>query len=228
MHTLGDVADVVTAERLLRRPHDGVAISLPVTATARHERFLGGQAKVAVARSSSATEIGRRHGGLSPNELRVMRIHPGRTALAFVALAEIGAVTGALLCWLLLCGWLFLTYGSLPRAALGPALLWAMMAGVPLGAVALPILGLGLMRRTPLGRALGYPFLGALLGVLAGAALSPGPATARVPLLVPALVAAGVALGVAVARFGSRQRSPIHVDDLPSQRRSQSHVLDAL
>jgi hypothetical protein len=133
-----------------------------------------------------------------------MRIHLGRAALAAVVLAELGAITGALLCWLFFAGWAFLSYGPLDRNALLSIALWAMMVGLPLGAVAAPALGFSVLRRTPLGRALGFPIAGALLGLATAAVFSPGPALLPLSALVPALAAGGLALGAVIARVGGR------------------------
>ncbi len=81
--------------------------------------------------------------------------------------------------------------------------------GAPAGAVALPVLGLTVLRRVPLGRALGLPVLGAAPGLAAAALLAPGPAsTVGLPAVVPALAAGGVLVGAAAARAAGRRPLP--------------------
>lgn len=136
-----------------------------------------------------------------------MRIHPVRTALAVVALAEVGALAGALLVLAFLAGWARLRYGPLPSQAVLGALVWAGTTGAPLGAVLLPALGLTALRAVPLGRALGYPLAGALLGLTAAALVAGGPAALPVPLLVPALGVGGLLAGVGAARRAVSSRA---------------------
>jgi hypothetical protein len=138
-----------------------------------------------------------------------MRIHPGRAALAALALAELGAVAGAGLAWAFLVGWLLLRYGAPTLAGLATAsagaALWALFLGAPAGAVLLPLLGFTVLRRVPLGRALGYALGGALAGLLAAAALVPRGPMWPVPALLPALALAGILSGVVAARVVSRR-----------------------
>ena len=139
-----------------------------------------------------------------------MRIHLGRAALVTIALAELGAVVGTGACWLFLTGWALSRYGPLPSNAMLGALVWAGMVGAPAGAVALPLLGLTFLRKQPLSRALGFPVLGALLGLTAAVMFVRGPALWPVPWLVPALGFGGVFAGAAAAsverlRFPKRE-----------------------
>jgi uncharacterized membrane protein len=133
-----------------------------------------------------------------------MAVHPGRLALVVLALAEIGALVGALVCAVFLLSWAVLVAGTPPLHVLGQVLagtlVWAGMVGAPVGAVALPLLGLTVLRRVPLGRALALPFVGALAGVLVAALLLPAGAVWPVPALVPALGFSGLFAGAVAAR----------------------------
>ena len=136
-----------------------------------------------------------------------MRVHPGRLALATAALAALGAVAGAALCWTFLAAYVLLTHGApaaggLPQALLGSAL-WATAVGGPAGAVSLPLLGLTVLRRVPLGHALGGAGVGALAALLLAALLVPSGAVWPVPLLVPALGLGGLLAGACSARIAA-------------------------
>lgn len=133
------------------------------------------------------------------------RPHTGRTAVAVVALAEPGALGGAAACWLAFVG-IMLAHpgggGSLlpdPQALLGTLLL-AVIVGAPAGAVALPVLGLTILRHTPLHRALGFPFVGALLGIGLAVHAVLGMAIWPSPVEIPLFGVAGMVLGAIVAR----------------------------
>jgi hypothetical protein len=135
-----------------------------------------------------------------------MSVHVGRATLVGVALAEAGAVVGALFCWVFLAVWMLLAAG-LPsvdalRGAghllLGTAL-WAGLVGAPAGAVLLPLLGFTLLRRVPVGRAFGYALLGALIGLLAAAVAVPRGPMWPVPILVPVLGVTGLLAGAVIA-----------------------------
>ncbi len=155
-----------------------------------------------------------------------MRVHPGRAALAAVGLAEVGAVVGALVAWLFVVGWALLpdwlsppgvavSPGALRNALLGAAV-WAGLVGAPAGALALPLLGLTVLRRVPLGRAVGLPALGALLGLALSVRLSPGPSAGlAVPASVPALATLGLLAGAAAARAGRGRALPGGARRLP-------------
>jgi hypothetical protein len=77
------------------------------------------------------------------------------------------------------------------------------MVGAPVGAIALPLLGLTMLRRAPLGRALGLSLAGALVGLLLAALLVPAGGVWPVPALVPAFGFGGLLAGAAAARVPS-------------------------
>lgn len=131
-----------------------------------------------------------------------MRFHLGKTALAIISLVELGACAGALLCWAFIAGWAVIRFGAFGGQKLLGTFIWAGLVGGPVGAIALPLLGMTVLRKTPLSRALGYPFLGSLLGVVAASVFVTGPRMLPVPMLVPALGFGGLFLGVAAARAG--------------------------
>jgi hypothetical protein len=136
-----------------------------------------------------------------------MRIHPGRAVAATIALAEGGGLVGALLAWLYLVGRTLLWEGPFDMNGLLGAGLWAILVGLPLGALAVPLLGLTILRRTPLKRALGLPAAGALSGLVAGAALHRGTAL-PVPVLTMVLLGVGTLLGAIVARASTSADNP--------------------
>ena len=127
-----------------------------------------------------------------------MRIDVGRAAVATIALAEVGALIGVSLAWLYLVGRTLLWEGALDLKALLGAGVWAMWVGLPLGALAAPLLGLTVLRRTPLKRALGLPTAGALLGLAASALFHHG-AALPIPGLTLLLLVLGLLVGVLMA-----------------------------
>jgi hypothetical protein len=131
-----------------------------------------------------------------------MRVHPGRATVAAVALAEVGSVAGACVCWLFFTGWAVLSYGygTLGRNDLLGITVWALLVGVPVGALATPLLAFSLMRRTAIWRALVFPGAGALLGLAIGVRISAGLAMLPVPPLAVALATSGVVAGSLAAR----------------------------
>ena len=137
-----------------------------------------------------------------------MRMHVGRATIAMVILVELGAVTGATLVWAFLTGWVLLTLGTMPANAHWGTLMWACMVGAPLGALALPLLEFSILRRTSLGRGLGFAMLGALLGLVIGALWTGGPPTLPLPAIVPALGVVGTLGGALIARGRRRSAWP--------------------
>jgi hypothetical protein len=97
-----------------------------------------------------------------------MAISWTRVLLVTLGLIGVGAVAGALL------GSAVLLLVSLPRIAHWSAdtllvtLLFGTALGMPLGAVGAPLLSWLLLRRVPLGRALGITSLGTVVGSLIG------------------------------------------------------------
>jgi|GEM_PF-4717340 len=100
------------------------------------------------------------------------RVSPARVALVALGLVPAGAVAGALAAALGVTIWVGVTEGI--RQAFDPmAWLVAGSVGGMLGAVLLPIAGLTLLRRAPLGRILVETILGTALGGAVGAIMSP-------------------------------------------------------
>jgi hypothetical protein len=140
-----------------------------------------------------------------------MRVHAGRTGVAIALLAEIGAVVGAFGGWLYLVGSTVLWDGLPTGNGLLGAALWAGLFAAPVGAVTLPLLGLTILRRTPIGRSVAYYTLGLLIGVAVAALLSPhAPTPPAVAPLVPGLALAGALAGALVARRHARDRNVVH------------------
>ena len=129
-----------------------------------------------------------------------MTVEPRRAALVAVALAEVGAVIGATTAWSYLVGRTLLWDGPLGAQALLGAGVWALLVGAPLGAVLAPLLGLTVLRRAPLRRALGLPALGALVGLAVGALASGARATAPILPIAEFSWGLGLLVGVMVAR----------------------------
>src|SRR6476620_4923782 len=131
----------------------------------------------------------------------VMRVYVVRTGVALALLAEIGAGLGALGGWLYLFGSTVL-WDRLPNGnGLLGAALWAGIFAAPLGAVVLPVLGLTLLRRAPIGRSVAYLGLGLVCGVVLAIALSAhAPSPPTVAPFVPGLALLGVLLGALLAR----------------------------
>lgn len=134
-----------------------------------------------------------------------MRVHLGRATLVTVALAELGAIVGASLCSAFLIAWMLLHrhggYGIvIDRGTLLGMVMWGALVGAPLGAVALPVVGLTVLRRTPLGRALAFPLGGMFAGLTVATIAVTGPAMWPVPPLVPAFAVMGLLTGVLFAR----------------------------
>ena len=130
------------------------------------------------------------HAILSRRELRqihkresAMQIHVRRAALAVVTLVEVGVIAGTALVWAFMNGWALTAYGPLDANSELGLLLMSVMIGGSVGAVAIPLLLFTLLRRTPLGRAVGLPLLGALLGLVTAAVVSPFPAITPFPRL---------------------------------------------
>jgi hypothetical protein len=136
-----------------------------------------------------------------------MRIRPAQAAFAAAALAEVGAVAGTLVCALFFTGWAAFSYGfgTLQRNDLLGIALWALLVGVPFGAIATPLLGLSVLRRAPLWRAILLPVVGAFVGLAIGATFSPRPAMLPVPALVVSFAAGGLIAGSIVARLDWRR-----------------------
>lgn len=144
-----------------------------------------------------------------------MSLHLGKTALSAVILAEIGALTGAFLAWLFLVSWVLIHHGDLPRSEFLTTAFWAGMIGAPIGTLTLPLVGLTVLRKTPLRRALGLPLLGAGLGVLVAALSVHGPALYPLPTIVSALVGGGFLTGVLAARIGVQRLVSRRTPQLP-------------
>ena len=140
-----------------------------------------------------------------------MRVYAGRTGVAVALLAEIGAVLGAVAGWLYLVGSTVL-WDRLPTGnALLGALLWAGIFAAPGGAVLLPLLGLTLLRRTPIGRSVAYLTVGLVCGVVLAIALSAhAPSPPAVAPFVPGLAVAGVLGGALIARRRTADRTAAH------------------
>ena len=130
-----------------------------------------------------------------------MRVNAGRTGVAITLLAEVGALLGALAGWLYLVGSAML-WDTVPKGnALLGAAVWAALFAAPVGAVTLPLLGLTLLRRTPIGRSIGYFACGLLCGVVLAIALSAhAPSPPAVAPFVPGLALTGVLVGALLAR----------------------------
>lgn len=135
-----------------------------------------------------------------------MRIHLGKAGLALVGLAEVGAVVGAGLAWCYLVAHSRLVGGAWPLTEPG-AVLWALVFGAPVGAVVLPLLAATVLRRVPIGRAVGLTAAGTACGLAVAAVavqpVAPGAIPPLVPTLLPALAGAGTLLGAWAARRGT-------------------------
>ena len=131
-----------------------------------------------------------------------MRIHAGRAAVTTVALVEVGAVAGALACWLIYVGSAVATFGIdvLSRSSLLGMAVWSVLVGAPLGAIAVPLLGLSILRRAALWRVIVLPVGGALTGLALGARLNGSVARLPLPPLALVLAVGGMAVGILGAR----------------------------
>jgi hypothetical protein len=142
-----------------------------------------------------------------------MRTHLGRAIVVTVALVELGARAGASVACLFLTLWALVHGHGVPHRMPGvqellSMLLWGVVVGAPLGGVALPVVGLTVLRRTPLGRAVAFPLAGMLVGFVIAALVIGETALWPLPLLVPALALVGLLAGVAIARTGRRGAPP--------------------
>lgn len=129
-----------------------------------------------------------------------MTIHAGRSLLAAVALLQVGAVTGAAVC----AGWLLIAAAwsaGLPdtQQLLG-ILAWGAFAGAPVRAVALPLLGLSILRSAPIWKVGTLPAARLLAGLLAPPLFSGAPATGQFSLSVVGSGFAGLVAGTVAAR----------------------------
>ena len=116
--------------------------------------------------------------------VRVIEVTAGLSATG----AAVGALCGAAAVSLMV------PFRTGPGALLTLAV--AAAVGTVIGAVAAPLAGWGLLRRVPLGRAIGYGALGTVLGALAGSWGGP----------VGAFAGALVGFGAASARLAVRAR----------------------
>ena len=132
-----------------------------------------------------------------------MHIHPGRTAAAFVMLAELGAALGSVLGFLFFIGWPLMHGFELDGRNLLGAVYGGMFLGVPIGGLVAPALGFTLLRRIPIGRAIAFALVGAACGCMAALLLP-------VPMIGPAglLTLTGTLAGALVARLRGGRSLP--------------------